>query len=73
MNDQQLQKCAPCTGLWDTKETWVFCRYDGDPDSCKGPQDKEYHHFLSTKKIVYGAYGKSIEKDSINPILFPFQ
>lgn len=71
MTNEQLKKCAPCTGLWDTIETGCFCRYDGDPETCEGPND--YKQFLNTKKIVYGAYGKSVAKDSINPILFPFQ
>lgn len=71
MTPEQLQKCAPCTGLWDTKETGCYCRYGGEPETCEGPND--YQQFLNTKKIVYGTYGKSIAKDSINPILFPFQ
>lgn len=47
MTDKQLEKCAPCTGLWDTKEQGCFCRYGGNPEECEGPR-KPYLAGLKT-------------------------
>ncbi len=44
MTNEQLKKCAPCTGLWDTIETGCFCRYGGNPETCEGPKESTRHH-----------------------------
>jgi len=72
MTPEQLQKCAPCTGLWDTKETGCFCRYGGEPETCEGPKDN-YQSFLNNKKWKYQSTGIIVKKDDIHPMLFDFQ
>jgi len=35
-----LKKCACCSGLWDDKGK-VYCRYDQDMETCKGPEENK--------------------------------
>ena len=72
MTNLQLQKCAPCTGLWDTKEDGCYCRYDGDPEKCEGPKDR-YQEFLDSKKWKYQSTGIVVKRADIHPMLFDFQ
>lgn len=51
MTNEQLKKCAPCTGLWDTIETGCFCRYGGNPETCEGPKKNHPH-----KKVIRPQY-----------------
>lgn len=35
-----LSKCACCSGLWDDKGK-IYCRYDQDMETCKGPEENK--------------------------------
>ena len=36
--DEELRKCAGCTGCWDNFDTNSYCRYGQNPKECRGPK-----------------------------------
>lgn len=70
MTPEQLQKCAPCTGLWDNVDTGCICRYGGDPETCEGPKDR-YTEFLDKKSHLNDDHG--FKPLWIPDFLFDFQ
>ena len=39
ISNEELRKCAGCTGQWDNYDTGCFCRYGQKPGKCEGPKE----------------------------------
>lgn len=41
IEDEQMLKCAGCTGQFDNHNTGSYCRYGFNPADCQGPEKDE--------------------------------